>query len=902
MVVAHTHQRLLWRALSFFIILSLLTPNLIGLSLLTAPPALAAGAISGTVYRDFNLNAIREATEPGVAGVTVTAFNAAGAQSGTATTGSDGGYSIATAGTGPYRVEFTTIPAPYEPGPNGPQNGTTIQFVPEGGVSNVDLGVNDPDEYCQDLPFLSTSCYVNGNPLGGGDAGTRRSLVSVRYDAAGVDPSAQRGVSLASETGTIWGLGYQRSSNTLFAASMVKRHSGFGPLGTGGIYAIRINPVTGERVSVAPWVDLNTLGIPTGADPHSGLPAQANLPSNDPATFDAVGKISIGDLEISEDEQSMFVMNLNNRTVYVLPIGLPATVPAASAIRALPVTLPTGARACATDDLRPWALEAHRSLLFVGVVCSAQSSQDTADLTAYVLRVDPNAATPAFELALQFPLSYERGCVSRVGGSCYNAEWNPWTAQMRSVCTDQNADGTCDLAFGKQIIYPQPILASIDFDTDGAMVVGLMDRTGNQTGFENYSPNPSGPIVIPQDGSAVPTFTTNQLFDGATAGDLLRVCRTATGYVLENNATCPGLPPTAGANQDPVQGPGGGEWFWQDMHPVISGNINASLHDETSLGTAVIIAPRNEVVTGLYNPLGDINSGGLGWFNADTGARPRSYEVFDASTIGSFGKAGGLGDLEALCLPAPIEIGNYIWLDRDRDGVQDPGETPFAAITVRLYTAGPDGRMGTADDVLAGTTTTDAQGRYYFTNLAPFTDYQVRVDTAQADLIGYLLTEANTDPSANGDSRDSDALPVGLDAVITLRTGRPGQNNHTYDIGFIEAPTSVDVENYRIISIANGAVTLGWEVLPASGLVGFELQRADSDAFTNPVTVYSTRDVDPAGGAFTAVDTPPGAGPWWYRLIALDATGSQSLVGVVSTALSGQAPTRQLFLPAILRR
>ncbi len=902
MVVVRTHQRVIWRALSFFIVFSLLTPNLMGLSLLTAAPALAAGTIRGTVYRDFNLNATRETTEPGVAGVTVTVFDAAGAPRGTASTGADGLYNIAATGTGPYRVEFTTIPAPFEPGPHGSQNGTTIQFVPEGGAANVDLGVNDPAEYCQNLPFLSTSCFVNGNPLGGGNVGTRTSLVSVRYDATDVDPAAQRSVTLARETGTIWGLGYQRSSNILFAAAMAKRHSGFGPLGTGGIYAIRINPLTGERVSVAPWVDLNTLNIPTGADPHTGLPAQANLPSNDPATFDAVGKIAIGDLEISEDEQTMFVMNLNNRTVYVLPIGLPATVPAASAIRALPITLPSGARACAANDLRPWALEAHRGLLFVGVVCSAQSSQNTADLTAYVLRTNPNAAAPAFELALQFPLNYERGCVSRVGGSCYNAEWRPWTAQMRTLCTDQNADGTCDLAFGKQIIYPQPILASIDFDTDGAMVVGLMDRTGNQTGFENYSPTPAGPIVISQDGSTLPTFTPNQLFDGATAGDLLRVCRTATGYVLESNATCPGLPPTAGTNQNPVQGPGGGEWFWQDMHPVLLSNINASLHDETSLGTAVIIAPRNEVVTGLYNPLGDINSGGLGWFNANTGARPRSYEVFDASTIGSFGKAGGLGDLEALCLPAPIEIGNYIWLDRDRDGVQDPGETPFANITVRLYTAGPNGQFGDADDVLAGTTTTDAQGRYYFTNLAPLTNYQVRVDTAQSDLIGYLLTEANTDSSPNGDSRDSDALPVGLDAVITLRTGRPGQNNHTYDIGFIEAPTSVDVENYRIVSVNNGTVTLGWDVLPASGLLGFELQRADSDAFVNPVTVYSTRDVDPAGGAFTAVDTPPGAGPWWYRLIAVDATGSQSLVGVVSTALNGQGPTRQLFLPAILRR
>ncbi|HRE29662.1 MAG TPA: SdrD B-like domain-containing protein, partial [Anaerolineales bacterium] len=143
------------------------------------PVAQAAGTITGTVYRDFNLNGLRETGEVGVAGVTVSAFDSGGASQGTATTGADGTYALAAGGTGPYRVEFTTIPEPYRPGPNGANNGTTVQFVPDGGASGVDLGVNDPAEYCQSLPFIATTCQSNGDPLGGGSAGDHAAVYTV---------------------------------------------------------------------------------------------------------------------------------------------------------------------------------------------------------------------------------------------------------------------------------------------------------------------------------------------------------------------------------------------------------------------------------------------------------------------------------------------------------------------------------------------------------------------------------------------------------------------------------------------------------------------------------------------------------------------------------------------------
>ncbi|MCP3915517.1 MAG: hypothetical protein GY711_08185 [bacterium] len=66
--------------------------------------------------------------------------------------------------------------------------------------------------------------------------------------------------------------------------------------------------------------------------------------------------------------------------------------------------------------------------------------------------------------------------------------------------------------------------------------------------------------------------------------------------------------------------------------------------------------------------------------------------------------------------PEPSKIGDRVWCDLDNDGVLDFGEPGIADVTVRLACAGPDGMLGTPDDLTA-TTTTDPFGRYIFLGL-----------------------------------------------------------------------------------------------------------------------------------------------------------------------------------------
>ena len=92
-------------------------------------------------------------------------------------------------------------------------------------------------------------------------------------------------------------------------------------------------------------------------------------------------------------------------------------------------------------------------------------------------------------------------------------------------------------------------------------------------------------------------------------------------------------------------------------------------------------------------------------------------------------------------------IGDSVWLDGDRNGFQNPGEPGISGVTVRLFDAGPDRVVGTGDDVLAGTTVTDANGQYIFRNLAPDYYYVDYVGGAGTPLVN-LVVSGGSDPSA----------------------------------------------------------------------------------------------------------------------------------------------------------
>ena len=339
--------------------LLVLSSGLVGMS-----PGRAQGApastITGTVFQDYNANGVKDtspANDAGVAGVTVTAYavvTGVTQQVGQTTSGANGTYTLTTsdAGSGPYRIEFTwnntSGPlAGYNPGPVGVSAGSTVQFVNGGGVAN--LGLVNPADYSQDNPMLIVNRYVPAKNITPGPNQNEFVLLGIPYGGSG-NPGAPAptNIAQAKQIGATFGLAYQRASKTIFASAYMKRHVGFGPGSTGAIYAIQAGPdgVYGTADdAISTFLDLNSL-FPgsTGTDPHPTTnEAMSQSPYNwfyDQNSFAAVGKIALGDMDISDDGLTLFVVNLNDRKLYKIPIGDPPVAPAAGAIT--PVTIPTG--------------------------------------------------------------------------------------------------------------------------------------------------------------------------------------------------------------------------------------------------------------------------------------------------------------------------------------------------------------------------------------------------------------------------------------------------------------------------------------------------------------------------------------------------------------------------------
>ena len=108
-------------------------------------------------------------------------------------------------------------------------------------------------------------------------------------------------------------------------------------------------------------------------------------------------------------------------------------------------------------------------------------------------------------------------------------------------------------------------------------------------------------------------------------------------------------------------------------------------------------------------------------------------------------------------------LGDYVWIDSDGDGAQDPGEIPVAGVVLVLYTD-PDGD-GVYDTPIM-TDTTDANGYYLFDNL-PAGSYVVKVvdsSGASHDVLGSDYTQTG-DPDhfgTTGTNNDNMSDPVVL--------------------------------------------------------------------------------------------------------------------------------------------
>ena len=131
----------------------------------------------------------------------------------------------------------------------------------------------------------------------------------------------------------------------------------------------------------------------------------------------------------------------------------------------------------------------------------------------------------------------------------------------------------------------------------------------------------------------------------------------------------------------------------------------------------------------------------------------------------------------------PASLGDFVWEDKNQNGIQDEGEPGIPGVLVTLHQPGADGVCGTEDDSIVGATETDANGQYIFTDLLPG-DYCVQVTPPPN--FDFTIPNAGDDPTKNSKVDPS----TGMTPVITLN---PGDNDPNQDAGlFNTQPTGLE--------------------------------------------------------------------------------------------------------------
>jgi len=115
-----------------------------------------------------------------------------------------------------------------------------------------------------------------------------------------------------------------------------------------------------------------------------------------------------------------------------------------------------------------------------------------------------------------------------------------------------------------------------------------------------------------------------------------------------------------------------------------------------------------------------------------------------------------------------VNIGNFVWYDLDKDGIQNTNDGGFPNVLVRLLSTGTDGIPCNADDFIVDFETTNTAGNYQFECVEPG-EYYVQFLHPEIPSI-YMLSPSN---QGTDDTIDSDADPVtGKTPTFTIVPGQ----------------------------------------------------------------------------------------------------------------------------------
>ena len=381
---------------------------------------------TGSIQNFAKNMSINTALDQGLSGVSVQAscVTSSGSTNFSAVTDAQGVFTIATPntveGSQNCLLKLSSLPEGYSVGSQSTSDANVLTQFVSPNASNVQFAVKQTLSYCQNNPDLATSRFAHGQqtvqapyagnntepnilafPYNSGAKGLPGSSPLGYYSPENNDPSVGS-LALANQVGSVYGLGWHPNSNSLFAAAYMKAWTGFGPSGTGAIYRVDMTDASNPTTSL--YADLNAIFPATpptaGADPYlTGVFSLANLgyvqisdgtavDSNNVTVakggyvasgdavrdtqggqiWSAVGSVGFGDLDVSQDGQSIFTVNLADKKLYILPLrNTPLTAADASEIKSY--TIPKASK-CTSDPFQQvFGLGEYQGSLYVTSAC-----------------------------------------------------------------------------------------------------------------------------------------------------------------------------------------------------------------------------------------------------------------------------------------------------------------------------------------------------------------------------------------------------------------------------------------------------------------------------------------------------------------------------------------------------
>ncbi len=311
--------------------------------------ALVRADVTILTFEDHNQNSVRDVGEPLIGGLLVTAVDASGSE-----------LPFLDDGAGTYRLPGEVITSRLKIvisgyGPDlkqGKNRATTVFFVNDGDAVDVPLATEVPVD--PNSLEIMIPCYEKGaSSLQGEIPGFVRipftaEGVAKQFGGSGPDPTVDVTVN---QIGSTWGVAFQSSRDRAFASALVKRHVGLGPQGLDAIYAIDYSTdaakpavgyfnMQGLTPSVGPPIDLGSLRrdivdvVIDETMPYalSTVDNHVRRASYDIDAFAKVGTTGYGDIEISEDGRTLWMVNLHQRSLMSFDVDQEELSPSAAKI------------------------------------------------------------------------------------------------------------------------------------------------------------------------------------------------------------------------------------------------------------------------------------------------------------------------------------------------------------------------------------------------------------------------------------------------------------------------------------------------------------------------------------------------------------------------------------------